>query len=67
LTASDWNAGILLPESVTASAPAMDKKKAAAAKTIVTFGFIFKVPKLVGILNINEATPLTNIKHRPAP
>jgi hypothetical protein len=40
----------LLPESVTASAPAIEKKKAAAAKAIASFTFILKSPKFVGIL-----------------
>jgi hypothetical protein len=40
----------LFPERVTASAPAIEKKKAAAAKTIASFTFILTSPKFVGFL-----------------
>jgi hypothetical protein len=40
LTALDWTAGILLPEKVTASAPAAENKKAAAENAIASFSFI---------------------------
>jgi hypothetical protein len=40
----------LPPVTVTASAPAIEKKNAAAEKAIASFIFILRFPKLIGFL-----------------
>jgi hypothetical protein len=63
LTASDWVACIPSPpERVTASAPAIEKQKAAAAKTKESFRFIVIISAVDIIFIINEAIRLTNFK-----